>query len=75
MDQLCNQKDSAFFTRKELARRWKLSPQTLDRWEWNGTGPKCTRFGRCVRYYYQDVRAYEEQGKVPQGRKRITKKN
>jgi predicted site-specific integrase-resolvase len=43
----------------ELARRWSISPRTLERWRWVGYGPKFLKMGgRCV-YRIEDVEAYE----------------
>ena len=43
-----------------LARRWSISPRTLERWRWLGQGPRYLKLGgRCV-YRLEDVQAYEE---------------
>jgi predicted DNA-binding transcriptional regulator AlpA len=47
-----------FLNQSELARRWRLSSRTLERWRWM----KCGRFvkiGKSVRYRREDVEAYE----------------
>jgi hypothetical protein len=43
----------------ELARRWSISPRTLERWRWIGHGPKFLKLGGRVVYRMQDVEAYE----------------
>jgi hypothetical protein len=46
-------------TQTDLARRWRLSPRTLERWRWLGVGPDYLKlFGR-VAYRLEDVEAYE----------------
>ncbi len=43
----------------ELARRWKLSPRTLERWRWLGQGPRYLKIGGRVVYRLDDVEAHE----------------
>jgi hypothetical protein len=43
----------------ELARRWKLSPRTLERWRWLGQGPRYCKIGGRVVYRLEDVEAHE----------------
>ena len=43
----------------ELARRWKLSPRTLERWRWTGEGPQFVKLGGRVVYRLEDVEAFE----------------
>lgn len=43
----------------DLARRWKLSPRTLERWRWTGEGPKFVKLGGRVVYRVEDVEAFE----------------
>lgn len=45
---------------EELARRWRVSSRTLERWRWLRQGPKFIRIGGAVRYRLCDVEAYEE---------------
>lgn len=43
----------------DLARRWTISPRTLERWRSRGEGPPFLKIGgRCV-YRVEDVEAYE----------------
>lgn len=43
----------------ELARRWRISPRTLERWRWIGEGPAYLKLGGSVAYRLEDVLAYE----------------
>ncbi len=45
----------------DLARRWSISPRTLERWRWVGEGPRFVKLGGRVRYRLEDVEAYEAQ--------------
>ena len=57
-------------TQAELARRWRLSPRTLERWRWQGNGPAYLKIGGRIVYRKEDVaefeiRAAEDQRKQP----------
>ncbi len=44
-----------------LARRWSLSPRTLERWRGTGRGPHYLKLGgRCV-YRLEDIEAFEQE--------------
>ncbi len=43
----------------ELARRWSLSHRTLERWRWEGRGPRYLKIGGRVVYRLSDIEAYE----------------
>jgi hypothetical protein len=43
----------------DLARRWRISPRTLERWRWLGQGPRYLKIGGRVVYRVEDVEAYE----------------
>lgn len=43
----------------QLARRWSLSPRTLERWRWLKKGPPFMRIGGAIRYRIEDVEAFE----------------
>lgn len=47
------------FHQVELARRWKLSPRTLERWRWLGQGPRHVKIGGRVVYRLEDIEAFE----------------
>ena len=49
------------FHQVELARRWKLSPRTLERWRWLGQGPRHLKIGGRVVYKLEDIEAFEEE--------------
>jgi hypothetical protein len=43
----------------ELARRWQISPRTLERWRWLKSGPRYLKIGGRVVYRLEDVEAFE----------------
>lgn len=43
----------------DLARRWTISPRTLERWRWTGDGPQFIKIGGRVVYREEDVVAFE----------------
>jgi hypothetical protein len=43
----------------KLAKRWDLSPRTLERWRWTGQGPRFLKIGGRVAYRLEDVEAWE----------------
>jgi hypothetical protein len=43
----------------ELARRWRVSPRTLERWRWQNQGPKYLKIGGRVVYRMTDIEAFE----------------
>ena len=45
----------------ELARRWKMSPRTLERWRWQGQGPRHMKLGGRVVYRLEDIEAFENE--------------
>jgi hypothetical protein len=44
-----------------LARRWNLSPRTLERWRWLNQGPRYLKVGGRVVYRMEDVEAFENE--------------
>ncbi len=46
----------------DLARRWRLSPRTLERWRSHGQGPRYLKIGGRVLYRLEDIEAFEAQG-------------
>ena len=42
-----------------LARRWNVSPRTLERWRWLGIGPRYLKIGGHVVYRSEDILAFE----------------
>jgi predicted site-specific integrase-resolvase len=47
-------------TQHELARRWALSPRTLERWRWTGEGPRFLKLNGKIAYREADVQAFED---------------
>lgn len=43
----------------DLARRWRISERTLERWRWLKIGPAHLKVGSRVVYALEDVEAYE----------------
>lgn len=50
-----------FFNQTKLADRWHISPRTLERWRWQGEGPRFLKVGGRVLYRLDDVIEYEQQ--------------
>jgi hypothetical protein len=44
---------------KGLAKRWLISPRTLEQWRWQGRGPRYLKIGGRVIYRLAEVEAYE----------------
>lgn len=55
------------FNQADLARRWRVSPRTLERWRWLGQGPAYLKLGGSVSYRLEDVLAYEKAQRQPAG--------
>lgn len=54
-----NAPDLRHFNQVQLARRWSLSPRTLERWRWLRQGPEYLKIGGRVVYRTEDVVAFE----------------
>jgi hypothetical protein len=52
-------------TQTDLARRWRISPRTLERWRWVKQGPAYIQVGHRVVYTIEDVEAYEAAQRRP----------
>jgi hypothetical protein len=46
-------------TQLDLARRWRISPRTLERWRWLRQGPPYLKIGAIVTYRVEDIEAFE----------------
>ncbi len=46
-------------TQLDLARRWRVSPRTLERWRSLCQGPAYLKLGAAVAYRLEDVEAFE----------------
>lgn len=58
----------AHLNQVQLARRWHLSPRTLERWRWLGQGPAFLKLGGRIVYRLDDVEAFESaQRRTPAG--------
>ena len=51
-----------YATTSEVAAYYKISRGTLYNWRTAGRGPRVTRVGGRLRYRWQDVEAYAQQG-------------
>lgn len=57
---------SAHLNQVQLARRWHLSPRTLERWRSQGEGPPFLKLGGRIVYALSDVEAFERtQRRIP----------
>ena len=52
-----------FFAQHQLAKRWHLSPRTLERWRWSGRGPSFVKIGGRVLYRIEEIERIEAEGK------------
>jgi len=43
-----------------LARRWRISPRSLERWRWLRQGPPYLKVGGKVLYRISDIEAFEQ---------------
>jgi predicted site-specific integrase-resolvase len=50
-----------FLNQVHLARRWNISPRTLERWRWTGEGPAFLKIGGRVVYRLEDVETFERE--------------
>lgn len=48
-----------YLNQAELARRFRVSPRTLERWRWKKTGPNFHKLGGKIVYAQSDIEAYE----------------
>jgi hypothetical protein len=44
----------------DLARRWAISPRTLERWRWLHIGPIYLKIGKRIVYRLQDIESFEQ---------------
>ena len=57
----------------DLARRWNLSPRTLERWRWLGVGPRYLKIVGHVVYRLEDIEAFEAE-RAREGKARPSKR-
>lgn len=48
-----------FLNQKLLARRWGLSPRTIERWRWQARGPRYLKIVGRILYRIEDIEAFE----------------
>ena len=51
--------DTKHLNQIDLARRWRVSERTLERWRWCQQGPKFLKIGGRVVYRLDDIEAFE----------------
>ena len=54
--------DVRHLNQEQLARRWAVSPRTLERWRSIGRGPAFLRLVGRVAYRLEDIEAFEKAG-------------
>jgi hypothetical protein len=54
--------DVRHLNQEQLARRWAVSPRTLERWRSTGRGPAFLRLVGRVAYRLEDIEAFEKAG-------------
>jgi len=47
------------FNQRQLVDRWSVSERTLERWRWQGCGPRYVKVGNRVLYRLEDIEDYE----------------
>jgi hypothetical protein len=52
-------------TQLDLARRWRISPRTLERWRWLRQGPPYLKLGAVVTYRLEDIESFEAAQRRP----------
>lgn len=55
------QQPTEHFHQYRLAKRWQISPKTLERWRYLKVGPNYLKIGGRVVYRIEDIEAFEEQ--------------
>lgn len=50
-----------FLTTNDVAKRWAMSPRSLEGWRDHGIGPTYHKIGSRVRYHVDDVEKFERQ--------------
>lgn len=49
-----------YITTKELSKRWKINPNTIEHWRSVGLGPKFIRIGRKILYSLNSISEFEQ---------------
>ena len=56
---------SCLLTETQLARRWGMSPRTLQALRAQGKHPRWLKIGRCIRYRVSDIQTFESAASGP----------
>ena len=65
-------KTEALLNQWDVAERWRMSPRTLERWRWEGKGPRYLKLGNRIGYRIEDVEAFERDNTLaPEGGTRL----
>jgi len=51
--------DTKHLDQDHLARRWNISPRTLERWRWMKKGPNYLKVGGRIAYRVEDIEEFE----------------
>ncbi len=60
--------DPRFLDTTALARRWDVSPRTVEGWRHRGIGPPWRKFGGHIRYFMGDILAFESESLITSSR-------
>ena len=64
--------DTPYLTPQQLAKRWQFSHKTLEKWRYQGIGPRYIKIGKNLLYAMSDVVAFEQQGRNSKTSNRAT---
>ncbi len=64
--------DTPYLTPQQLAKRWLFSHKTLEKWRYQGIGPRYTKVGKRLLYAMPDIVAFEQQGRNSKTSNRAT---
>lgn len=59
-------------THEQLAERWDIKPDTLQRWRCEKVGPRFFKVERRIRYRLEDIVAYENRSLRPSPTSAVT---
>nr|DAY63354.1 MAG TPA: helix-turn-helix domain protein [Caudoviricetes sp.] len=59
-----NTNTNVYLTTKELSKRWKINPNTIEHWRTQGFGPEFIRIGRKILYSLDSIIAFENKRKA-----------
>lgn len=61
---MTNTVSNTYLTTKELSKRWKINPNTIEHWRTSGFGPEFIRIGRKVLYSLESILEFENKNKA-----------